>query len=63
MRLSEAIRLGAMIRPKARGRFLHNGASCAQGAALEAVGAACGDDVFVSHPGIPANDASAMAVG
>ena len=48
MRLSEAIRLGAMIRPKARGRFLHNGASCAQGAALEAVGAASCDDVFAS---------------
>ena len=38
MRLSEAIRLGAMIRPKPRGRFSHNGASCAQGAALEAQG-------------------------
>ncbi len=38
MKLSEAIRLGAMIRPQARGAFFKGGGSCALGAALEAVG-------------------------
>lgn len=38
MRLSEAIRLGALLRPKAIGYFFKDGASCAQGAALEATG-------------------------
>lgn len=38
MRLSEAIRLGAMLRPQGRGKFLEQGATCALGGALEAVG-------------------------
>lgn len=39
MRLSEAIRLGATMRPQSVGHFLDDdGASCAQGAALDAVG-------------------------
>ena len=38
MRLSEAIRLGAMIRGQAFGFFFQDGQSCAFGAALEAVG-------------------------
>ncbi len=38
MKLSEAIRLGAMIRPQVFGAFMKNGGSCAIGAALEAVG-------------------------
>jgi len=44
MKLSEAIRLGAMIRPKADGWFFLDGASCAQGAALEACGTPYDDD-------------------
>ena len=40
MRLSEAIRLGAMIRPQAVGRAFRHGRSCALGAALEATGMA-----------------------
>lgn len=38
MRLSEAIRLGAMLRPQAFGQFYADGATCAFGAALDAVG-------------------------
>lgn len=38
MRLSDAIRLGSMIRPKVDGYFFHDGKSCALGAALEATG-------------------------
>ena len=38
MRLSEAIRLGAMLRPQAKGRLFHEGGSCAIGAAYEALG-------------------------
>ncbi len=38
MRLSEAIRLGAMIRPQAFWYYFRDGASCAFGGALEAVG-------------------------
>jgi|KBSSwiStaDraftv2_1062776.scaffolds.fasta_scaffold514580_3 hypothetical protein len=45
MKLSDAIRLGAMIRPKISGYFFKDGASCAQGAALEASGTAYDDDV------------------
>ena len=45
MRLSEAIRLGAMLRPKANGWFFRDGRSCAQGAALEAAGIKLNDDL------------------
>jgi len=38
MRLSQAIRLGALIRPQAFGRFFKDGGSCVFGAALETVG-------------------------
>lgn len=38
MRLSEAIRLGAMLRPQVVLFFFSNGASCALGAAAEASG-------------------------
>lgn len=38
MRLSEAIRLGSMIRPQGFERLYVDGGSCAAGAALEAVG-------------------------
>lgn len=39
MRLSEAIRLGAMLRPQGKGDlFGANGTSCALGAAMEAIG-------------------------
>lgn len=38
MRLSEAIRLGAMLRPQARHDYMRTGRSCAIGAALEAIG-------------------------
>lgn len=40
MRLSEAIRLGAVLRPQAFGSFLNvsDGSTCAAGAAMEAIG-------------------------
>jgi hypothetical protein len=38
IRLSEAIRIGARIRPKCTGVFFRNGGSCAMGAAMEANG-------------------------
>lgn len=38
MKLSEAIRLGSMLKPQSDGYFYRNGATCAQGAALDAVG-------------------------
>lgn len=38
MRLSEAIRLGATMRPQAFGVAMFNGRSCAMGAASEALG-------------------------
>src|SRR5258706_10396401 len=38
MLLSEAIRLGSLLRPQAFGKILTDGDSCALGAALEAVG-------------------------
>lgn len=37
LRLSEAIRIGARIRPQCAGQFFDGDASCAIGAALEAV--------------------------
>lgn len=49
MRLSEAIRLGSMLRPKASGWFFRDGASCAQGAALEAMGVTCADGDFEAN--------------
>lgn len=41
--LSEAIRLGAMIRPQGYGSFVRDGASCALGAAAEACGIGADD--------------------
>jgi hypothetical protein len=38
MRLSEAIRLGSMLGPKASGQFYKDGATCAAGSALLAMG-------------------------
>ena len=38
MKLSEAIRLGAMLRPQYQGAYFGGGGSCALGAALEAIG-------------------------
>lgn len=38
MKLSEAIRKGAVLRPKAKGQYFVAGASCAIGAALEGAG-------------------------
>lgn len=40
VKLSEAIREGAKLRPQAFGAFFKNGGSCAEGAAAEAVGCA-----------------------
>lgn len=39
LKLSEAIRLGAMVTPQCTRRFYHDGATCAFGSALHAVGA------------------------
>lgn len=41
MKLSIAIRLGAMLRPQAKELFFSGGGSCAMGAAIEAVGGNC----------------------
>ena len=38
MKLSDAIRLGAMLKPQGRGCLEMNGHSCALGAALDAIG-------------------------
>ncbi len=38
MKLSEAIRLGAMLKPQIKQDHYHNGSTCAFGAALDAVG-------------------------
>lgn len=38
MRLSEAIRIGAMLRPQTRNDYYRDGGSCAIGAACEAAG-------------------------
>ena len=43
LKLSEAIRLGAMIRPQVHGEVFAAGGSCAVGAALEAIGVPYGD--------------------
>lgn len=44
MKLSEAIRLGSMIRPQAFGDHFRGGGSCAMGAAMEAVGMTRGSE-------------------
>lgn len=41
MKLSEEIRLGAMLRPQAFGHLIADGATCAIGAACEAIGQLC----------------------
>jgi hypothetical protein len=48
VRLSEAIRLGAMIRPQAVFLYFRDGNSCALGAALEATGIAYDDVEFAN---------------
>lgn len=53
MRLSEAIRLGAMLRPQARLYWFHEGGSCALGAAAEAVGIAIYPDTFTQVGPVP----------
>ncbi len=46
MRLSEAIRLGAMMKPQGFGHYFYNGKSCGIGAAVDAIGrnSICGQD-------------------
>lgn len=39
MKLSEAIRLGAMLKPQGFGEYVRAGATCAMGAAFDALGA------------------------
>lgn len=48
MKLSEAIRLGAMIRPQGSGVYFSLGRSCALGAAFEACGATAYDEGFAT---------------
>lgn len=48
MRLSEAMRLGAMLRPQITGRLLSRWGSCALGAARQAAGVPTRETV--SHP-------------
>lgn len=50
MRLSEAIRLGSMLKPKTEGSLWKAGKSCALGAACDALGIRQGnDDDFSTH--------------
>jgi hypothetical protein len=49
MRLSQAIRLGAMLRPQGRAGLLVNGKTCALGAACEAVGITTGQVKYDSQ--------------
>jgi len=54
MRLSDAIRLGAMLKPQAYGGFHFEGRTCAMGAALDACGRL--DAVEVADARSPASD-------
>jgi hypothetical protein len=56
VKLSDAIRLGAMIRPQAHGRFFRDGNSCALGAALEASGLAVYDEEYSMDEQAPLSD-------
>lgn len=49
MRLSEAIRLGATMKPQGKYYFFRDGATCAQGAALDAVGLLHEEDSLACH--------------
>lgn len=44
-KLSQAIRIGAKLRPQGRGQLLYRGASCALGAAIEGMGLTPCDDM------------------
>ncbi len=46
LKLSEAIRIGAAIRPQAFGDFYFEGKSCVMGAAYEAIGNALGPNLW-----------------
>lgn len=50
LRLYEAIRLGAMLRPQIRGRLFGEGGSCALGAAIEATGTKYGTNSYDAIP-------------
>jgi len=52
VRLSEAIRMGAMLRPQMRGKMLDEQGSCALGAAAEANGAKNFSDLRTLYPWI-----------
>lgn len=61
MKLSEAIRLGAMLKPQAHGHLWEDGKSCAFGAACDALGIAlCDGDwvMFALARRFPALDAA-----
>lgn len=49
MRLSEAIRLGSLIRPQCRGYLFKDGGSCAWGAAEEAVGTSYNENLGANY--------------
>ena len=49
LKLSEAIRIGAKIRPKCTGTFFREGRSCALGAAMEALGIASTDQQWMVY--------------
>lgn len=50
MRLSEAIKLGAMLRPQCFGKMFFDDGSCANGAALEACGEVDGTNMYRLFP-------------
>ena len=49
IKLSEAIRIGARIRPQCVGAFFRNGASCAWGAAWEGAGGEYNQRLFIEE--------------
>lgn len=49
MKLSEAIRLGSMLRPQCKGLYFTEGGSCALGAAYEATYSYPGDETIISY--------------
>lgn len=63
-KLSEAIRIGARLRPQCTAVFFSDGASCAIGAAMEATGIAYGDTPNTGelHKLFPALDEFAMSI-
>lgn len=59
MKLSEAIRLGSMLKPQAFGMISHDGGTCAIGAAYDAVGI----DIFHLRDSLPIAERAMVVYG